>query len=353
MRSERRLLKYRGNECLNCFQPLDKSEKYCHSCGQLNSTKKLAFDDFFNEFFAGILAYDSRFSRTVVSLLFNPGKISKDYVEGKRQRYANPYRFYLSASIIFFIIMGFTSDSESIPIENDAQVVDETNTEVDSILASSPGIPVNTPGLLAPLEDETLKEVYIPYKELDTMGFWTANGEKITIFWKNYEETGITIPKDALDSLEYPATSYNKWLYKKTVDLKLMSTDSNLFVDYFINKLPFIIFFYLPVFALFIWLLYVRRPFTYMEHLIFTFHNQTMWFLLFSAALIIDYFLGNSTAWWIAIIIFLIYLYKAMYRFYRQGRVKTFLKFVTVNVIFFILAMIATVFSLIASFAVY
>lgn len=353
MRSERRLSKYRGNECLNCFQPLDKSEKYCHNCGQLNSTKKLSFSDFFNEFFAGILAYDSRFYRTVGSLLFNPGKISKDYVEGKRQRYANPYRFYLSASIIFFIIMGFTSDSDNIPVEDDPAVNAEVTTKVDSIRASSPGVPMDAPDPLASFENQTLSEVYIPYKELDTMGFWAANGNKIEIFWENYEETGITDAEEALDTLEYPATSYNKWLYKKTVDLKLMSSDSSLFFNYFTNKLPFIIFFYLPVFALFIWLLYVRRSFTYMEHLIFTFHNQTMWFLLFSTALIIDYFLGNSTAWWMAIVIFLVYLYKAMYRFYGQGRVKTFLKFVIVNVIFFILAMIATVFSLIASFAVY
>ena len=100
MANERQLLKYRGTKCLNCFQPLDRSEKFCHNCEQLNSTKKLAFNDFFNEFFAD----DSRLYRTLSSLLFNPGKISKDYIEGKRQRYANPYRFYLTASIIFFII---------------------------------------------------------------------------------------------------------------------------------------------------------------------------------------------------------------------------------------------------------
>ena len=110
MKSSRQLLKYRGSECLNCQQPLDTSECYCHHCGQLNSTKRLTFNDFFEEFFSGIFAYDSRLYRTLRALLFKPGKISKDYIEGKRQRYANPYKFYLSVSILFFIFWGMTHE---------------------------------------------------------------------------------------------------------------------------------------------------------------------------------------------------------------------------------------------------
>ena len=35
----RKDLKYRGTKCINCETPIDVSEKYCHACGQLNSTK--------------------------------------------------------------------------------------------------------------------------------------------------------------------------------------------------------------------------------------------------------------------------------------------------------------------------
>lgn len=52
--------KYRGTECLNCKTPLDFSEKYCHYCGQLNSTKKITLSDFIEEFFANFYAYDSK-----------------------------------------------------------------------------------------------------------------------------------------------------------------------------------------------------------------------------------------------------------------------------------------------------
>jgi len=118
MKNKGSLLRYRGKICLNCEHPLDISDKYCPACGQLNSTKKLSFDDYFSEFFGGIMVYDSRLMLTLRALLFNPGKISKDYIQGKRARYANPFKFYLSASIIFFIIWSFQNSFPGIESGN-------------------------------------------------------------------------------------------------------------------------------------------------------------------------------------------------------------------------------------------
>ena len=42
-------------------------------------------------------------------MLTNPGKVSKDFVSGKRQRYSNPFQFYLTVSILFFLIVGLTN----------------------------------------------------------------------------------------------------------------------------------------------------------------------------------------------------------------------------------------------------
>ena len=49
---------------------------------------------------------DTKFWRTLIPLLISPGKVSKDYIEGKRVRYTNPFRFYLATTIIFFLILG-------------------------------------------------------------------------------------------------------------------------------------------------------------------------------------------------------------------------------------------------------
>lgn len=348
---ERHKLKYRSSKCLNCYHPLDISDEYCPNCGQLNSTKKLAFNDFFNEFFAGIFAYDSRFYRTLGVLLFKPGKISKDYIEGKRVRYANPYRFYLSASIIFFLLWSTTHQIEP-PVEINREASIEQRKEADSLLAAqrleNPELSVVLPSI-----DTTDTVEYVPEKDLDTMSFLNAKLKQWQVFSDHYKGTGMRNPKAALDSLAYSQTGFNQWYYKKAVDAERFSSDSDLFWNYFYSKLPFIIFFYLPVFALFIWLLYLRRPFTYMEHLIFTFHNQTTWFVLFGIAVGFNSIFETNAVTWIATLIFGFYLYKAFRRFYGQGRVKTVLKFIIINIIFFILAIIAAVFSVLASFAIY
>ena len=361
MEKERTHLKYRGERCLNCDHPLDKSDKYCPACGQQNSTKKLAFDDFFNEFFAGIFAYDSRFRRTIRVLLFRPGKISKDYIGGKRMRYANPFRFYLSASIIFFLIWGFLNSFELQPVPsnlNEEQItrVQQTTDSLDIPNPEIVGREFNLDSLIRTQRAKdrvSYEKIYKDWAALDSLSFIEASTNQFNIYSKYYKETQVISAQQALDSLRHPHNNYNHWLYKKATDWNILKSNPQFFLNYFINKLPFIIFFYLPVFAFFIWLLYLRRPFNYMEHLIFTFHVQTTFFVLYAPAILIDEILNTDLGITTATLIFIFYLYKAMRKFYGQGRVKTILKFMLLNIIFFTLALIAGILSIVASFALY
>ena len=118
----RKDLKYRGTNCINCETPLDISEKYCHHCGQLNSTKKLEIKDFIEEFFANFYAYDSRLRNSIISLFLKPGVLALKFNEGKRHTYANPFRLFLSVSIILFITYNLsegnnTESPEEIKVE--------------------------------------------------------------------------------------------------------------------------------------------------------------------------------------------------------------------------------------------
>ena len=63
---------------------------------------------FLVEVFNGFISWDAKFWKTLIPLLTKPGKVSKDYISGKRSRYSNPFQFYLSVSILFFIILGLT-----------------------------------------------------------------------------------------------------------------------------------------------------------------------------------------------------------------------------------------------------
>ena len=121
----RKDLKYRGTQCINCETPLDVSEKYCHACGQLNSTKKLTIKDFIEEFFANFYAYDSRLRNTFFSLFLKPGIAAREFCEGKRHHHANPFRLFLSISILLFLISDFES-----PLNDTPQETKKTNKNI-------------------------------------------------------------------------------------------------------------------------------------------------------------------------------------------------------------------------------
>jgi len=340
MEKGRFLKKHRGNECLNCGVPLDIIDRYCHYCGQINTTKKLSFKDFFSEFFASIFSYDSRLRHTIASLLFRPGTISKEYIEGKRVKYANPFRFYLSVSIFFFIISGFFVDFGQIGLAFNKGYTEsrEDNKETKANTLST---------------EDTDEDVYFSESELDTMGSLTAVRYRWRTYKTHYKKTGVLNPAIALDSLKHHQNSYTTYLYTRSIKTKNLNKNPMELLQFVFNKLPFIIFFFLPFFALAIWLLYIRRPFNYMEHLVFIFHTQTMFFILMGFAVLMDKITNSQITSSIAMLLFLFYLYKSMRKFYRQKRAKTIVKFLLVNLLFVILAGIGSIITILGSMFIF
>ncbi len=93
--------------CLNCGTPLEGP--YCHYCGQPDRNFMRFFPALLREFLAEFLELDSRFTRTMVPLLFRPGRLTRDFLDGRRFRYTPPLRLYLFSSIIFFLLAAFIS----------------------------------------------------------------------------------------------------------------------------------------------------------------------------------------------------------------------------------------------------
>jgi len=94
----------KGLECLNCGYPLNGDENFCANCSQVNDERRINIKDYFSGFFANFFSFDSKLYKTLVPLLFKPGKISKEYVEGKRKKYANPFQLFLHITILYFIL---------------------------------------------------------------------------------------------------------------------------------------------------------------------------------------------------------------------------------------------------------
>lgn len=372
----RSLIRYRGEECLNCGTPLDAEDKYCHQCGQLNSTKQLALKDFFGEFFSNLFSYDSRIWRTIKHLLFKPGYVSKEFIGGKRLSYANPFRFFLSVCIVFFLMIQiesfikiFTEDSKviarketkinlgnglvTINTEKDAQSQELTEEELNEIekspfagkyiaeqIREQQNIQAQTDSIVSEATKDYKETELTPITQaqLDSLSSTERFFKQVTYYESYTEKHKIADPETALRKMGHNNTKWNQSLYEKMVLMESIGRDPTILADIILPKLPIFLFLFTPVLTLFLWLLYARRDFTYMEHLVFAFNVFTFVFLSMILLILVKWIsfgyinLAQFFFWFIGPF----YFYKSMRNFYGQRRIKTILKFLLVSFIFVI-----------------
>ncbi len=360
--SGRRSEQYRGTSCLNCGQSLDLSDIYCPSCSQLNSTKQLSIKDFFGEFLSSIFTYDSRLRFTLKDLLLKPGIISKNYVNGQRLKYANPFRFFLSVSIAFFLMQGLLNtlnlDNEplGLTLTNDGVVVENSEEFLDSIQLANEQkkTTVKNDTIEDVSKDDTSLTLYITESQLDTINWHSRGIERFFEYRKFYKNTEIKDPNKALDILGHENSSFNRWIYNKNQSVDRISENPIGFANYMFSKIPFFLFLFSPIFAFFFWLLYSRKKYNFMEHLIFIFHIFSFVFLIMLLSIIPDLIIGFDLISSISLLIIgPLYFYLALRKFYEQSHLITIIKFVFLNVIFFISANLAAVLFFFATAVVY
>ena len=355
--------KSENESCLNCGQPFCGHEKFCSYCGQKNSSKKLSFNTFISNVFAGFLSYDSRFWTTFIPLLTKPGKVSKDYIEGKRARFVNPFQLYLNVSIIFFLVLGISNKMKDylIPlneIENTSKINEQ---QLDSIIKNTQenlneelpnNIANNLGGIykLTETMNDSVQKNAKPYQyhiKTDT----TKNirlFSKIDDFQHFYEENPTLNAPKAVNSLGYENTFWNNFYYQEIINinknLKRIKEDGfKQYVNKIFSYLSISLFIFLPIFTLFLMLLYLRRKFSFIEHLVFVFNTQTVFFLLLLLFYLLDFAININNFAGIFILVFLLYLYKALRYFYEQSRIKTIVKFILLNSFYLFLGIIGAV----------
>lgn len=96
--------KQEGN-CLNCEARV--SGNYCSNCGQKLQPTKLPIRLFLEDVLETLLTIDNRLFRTLRDLFFKPGRVTEEYIEGKRAKYLPPLRVYISISVIYFLLAQF------------------------------------------------------------------------------------------------------------------------------------------------------------------------------------------------------------------------------------------------------
>lgn len=100
-----------GPSCRDCGMPFAADANFCPRCGQETRVRLPRVLDFLREAADETVGLSGRLPRTLGLLLFRPGRLTVEYIAGRRQRYVRPMRLYLSVSLVFFALLGVaTSD---------------------------------------------------------------------------------------------------------------------------------------------------------------------------------------------------------------------------------------------------
>jgi len=95
--------------CKNCIIELTENDNFCNNCGAKVVKERITIKSLFSNFLEA-LGWDSNFFTTIRYLISKPQIIIKEYINGTRKKYTNPFTFFaISLTISLFV---FTQYSE-------------------------------------------------------------------------------------------------------------------------------------------------------------------------------------------------------------------------------------------------
>lgn len=256
-----------------------------------------------------------RLPRTLKALLLQPGFLTTEHLNGRIVRYIAPFRLYLVSSILFFLLLSLTGLQmiERAEFGDGSRVRGAARdsaalTRLDSLLADTtlsgglrPALAIGRDTVLNRLaRADSLAvtrrsenwaanaTVRTPFPQVDTI----LRERLLTLGWMEPEEAARTVARE------------------------------------FLGYVPTVMFILLPIFALVLKLLYIRRRRYYAEHFVFLLHTHAFVFAIFSVLLVLREL--EWRAGWLVMGLLgwtVLYVYIALKRVYGQGWLKTFVKY--------------------------
>jgi len=316
--------------CANCGTPL--AGEYCAACGQRHEPHVHTIGHFAGEAFESITHADSRLWRTLWFLLAKPGRLTREFFEGKRAGYLPPFRLYLVISLLFFLVVGLPEaisvDVDGTPTASRIQGMNEAAQELETELPASPG----AAQAAAAIRARAATEKAALNGDVDSDGDGDAepkggmqDDNAITEFCKEFEKPD-------------PRANRN---YAKLHDFctRTAKDRGRSLGEAVVHNIPRAMFVFLPLLALVMKLMYWRPKRYYVEHLLFLVHNHAFVFLalaivgLCKLIPVVGVHLGllEFAAW----LYMVWYIFRAMRVYYTQSRGLTFAKYVGIGLSYF------------------
>ena len=334
--------------CENCGAELQGH--WCAQCGQPAIDYRRSFRHVIADLLDEFLNWDSKFFATIALLIFKPWRLTNEFLAGKRVRYANPLRLYLLASILFFFAVNFGAKG----IHFDASKLgSKDRAELEADLKNTDLPPEAREKLQALLQESSPSPTPSPVTSASSPPP-SAETEQQK---KQYGKIGER-PFVAFDDAK-STTPFERWIEARAKEkMGEHGTKMGLFISTLFSNLPYMMLCCIPLFALVLKVLYVRRHIFYIDHLIYALHIHTFFYtavmLIVLATIGLNRFASGPIAGlmiaflWIG---FVTQIFLSIRFVYRQGWFISIFKFLFggfVYLIVLVLALAATFFATLA-----
>ena len=336
-------------DCLNCGAEL--RGQYCGDCGQRATSRLISLWELLRDGFGDLLDLDSRLWRTLIPLLVRPGKLTLDYLQGRRARYMPPFRMYLVLSVVFFIVAFFDpQDDLSLLFEPEPEPTPEEHQEQQE------------------QRDAALGEAQEAIDELAAEGVLSAEqaesardgiedndgGPKITFYGDDEAGLNFQYDEDTGDCAVTGIERLPEWVQRRLTKERLEgmcerigADEGKTFGDLLLDNIPIALIVLLPLMALVLMGLYPLSRRYFVEHLLFFVHFHAFFFLSLTLQILFGrvgpmLFIPEPIVILVLVAASLynpVYLYKAMRRVYGQGHLLTLTTYVVLTVTYFFGAM--------------
>lgn len=259
------ILHHAASDCANCGAIV--SGNFCHQCGQETVLHPPSTREFMHEFIGHYVALEGKLWKSLTLLLFRPGRLTLEYIKGRRVRYVQPLRLYLTFSLIFFAVMKFNSNV-NVGGKHDAD-------DARPAHAAQPArtVPAEAGDKLPAAqtkqdEDEDDKEIKLIHE--DKPGELQGDSKKFHAWLAGFS------PRLA-DSVVGKVDHFRGLSGEE---------QTNVMNGAFYHYVPYAIFFMMPVFAFYLKVLYLGSGRRYGEHLLFALHTNAFAFLAMTLAML-------------------------------------------------------------------
>lgn len=320
--------------CRNCSALL--AGDFCHACGQSAQSLRRPFWALVGEGIETLFALDGRIARTLPSLLLRPGRITRAYLDGQRARFIPPFRLYIVASLLFFILLPLVTGQGLTLNLGGAENFDEAREQIESAYAAGEMTEEEYQSAIGGLTE--VEDLWRSGPDILTPEVPAAPGEVEPPLVSDESEWVGFMPKEALDSVRQAGAEGDEEAARFA---EVMDNPGRL-AEQTQAWIPRMMFVLLPVYACLLGLVYLwRRQFLFFDHLIVSLHFHSALFFAMAIGMLAAYLVG---AGWVTLAMIVYsnwYLYRLNRAVYGRGRFSSVLRVLTLDSIYFIILMTA------------